>query len=156
DQARHPAGRNQPHHPRARGCAPRAVLLRSGDRRRAVDPRPAAAGGRADVPSTRMSYLDSLFGLHGTTAVVTGGTGGVGAASATALARAGANVIVSGRDRGRGEHVVAEIASDGGSAELELADVADAAAAVALADRVLERHPQVDILVNAAGVFARS
>jgi NAD(P)-dependent dehydrogenase (short-subunit alcohol dehydrogenase family) len=103
-----------------------------------------------------MSYLDSLFGLDGTTAVVTGGTSGLGAASAIALARAGANVIVSGRDRGRGEEVVAEIASVGAVAELELADIADSAAAVALADRVLERHPQVDILVNAAGVFARA
>ena len=102
-----------------------------------------------------MSYLESLFGLDGTKAVVTGATSGLGAASAIALARAGAKVIVCGRDRGRGEAVVAEIASAGGSAELELADVADAAAAISLSERVLGRHPQVDILVNAVGVFAR-
>ena len=102
-----------------------------------------------------MSYLDSLFGLHGSTAVVTGGTSGLGAASALGLARAGARVIVSGRDRARGERVVSEISDAGGSAALELADVSDAEEAAALADRVLERHGPVDILVNAAGVFAR-
>jgi NAD(P)-dependent dehydrogenase (short-subunit alcohol dehydrogenase family) len=102
-----------------------------------------------------MSYLDSLFGLDGLTAVVTGGTSGMGAASARALARAGARVIVSGRDRARGERVVSQIGEAGGRAALELADVSDAEAAVALADRVLERHGPVDILVNAAGVFAR-
>ena len=104
-----------------------------------------------------MSYLDSLFGLDGSTAIVTGATSGLGAASAVALAQAGARVIVSGRDRERGERVVAQIADSGASAaaELELADVADAAQAVELAERVLERHGPVDILVNAAGVFAR-
>lgn len=102
-----------------------------------------------------MTYLDELFGLGGATAVVTGATSGLGAASAVALARAGAQVIVSGRDRGRGQRVVEEISAAGGVAELELADVADAQAVAAFADRVLERHSPVDILVNAAGVFAR-
>ena len=102
-----------------------------------------------------MSYLDSLFGLDGSTAVVTGATSGLGAASALALARAGAKVVLGGRDRARGERVVRGIADGGGSAELELADLADADQARAFADRVLERHAPVDILVNAAGVFAR-
>ncbi|MEA2673176.1 MAG: gluconate 5-dehydrogenase [Chloroflexota bacterium] len=102
-----------------------------------------------------MSYLDSLFGLDGSTAVVTGATSGLGAASAVGLAQAGARVIVSGRDRERGEHVVAEIAAAGGSAELELADVSDARAAVGFAEHVIKHHGPVDILVNAAGVFHR-
>jgi gluconate 5-dehydrogenase len=102
-----------------------------------------------------VSYLDSLFGLSGSTAVVTGATSGLGAASAEALAQAGAKVIVSGRDRERGEKVVAEIGQAGGSAELELADVSDARAAVGFAEHVLKHHGPVDILVNAAGVFHR-
>ena len=122
DQARHRPGRDQPHHPGARRRAPGRVLLRPDDRRRPVDPRPAAARGRADVPGDRLSYLDSLFGLDGQTAVVTGATSGLGAASALALAQAGARVIVSGRDRERGEGVVEEIEAGGGSAALELAD----------------------------------
>jgi 2-deoxy-D-gluconate 3-dehydrogenase len=102
-----------------------------------------------------MTYLEELFGLSGRTAVVTGGTSGLGAASSAGLARAGADVIVTGRDRERGEGVVADIAAAGGNAELELADVADPSAVSALADRVLDRHERVDILVNAAGVFSR-
>jgi NAD(P)-dependent dehydrogenase (short-subunit alcohol dehydrogenase family) len=102
-----------------------------------------------------VTYLEELFGLDGATAVVTGGTSGLGAASALALARAGAKVIVSGRDRERGERVVGEIETAGGAGELELADVGDAADLSAFADRVLERHDPIDILVNAAGVFDR-
>ena len=102
-----------------------------------------------------MSYLDSVFGLDGSTAVVTGGTSGLGAASAIALAKAGAKVVVSGRDRKRGEGIMAEIADAGGSAELELADVSDASAVVEFAQRVIKHHGPVDILVNAAGVFHR-
>jgi 2-dehydro-3-deoxy-D-gluconate 5-dehydrogenase len=102
-----------------------------------------------------VSYLEELFGLDGATAVVTGATSGLGAACALALARAGAKVVVSGRDRERGERVRAEIEAAGGTAQLELADLSDAADLAAFADRVLERHDPVDILVNAAGVFDR-
>jgi NAD(P)-dependent dehydrogenase (short-subunit alcohol dehydrogenase family) len=102
-----------------------------------------------------MTYLDELFGLTGATAVVTGATSGLGAASAVALGRAGANVVVAGRDRARGEQVVEAIEAAGSRAELELADLADGGQATRLADRVLSRHDRIDILVNAAGVFAR-
>jgi len=102
-----------------------------------------------------VTYLEELFGLGGATAVVTGATSGLGAASAAGLARAGAKVIVSGRDRERGERVVGEIEAAGGSAALELADVTDTGELAAFADRVLARHGPVDILVNAAGVFDR-
>jgi NAD(P)-dependent dehydrogenase (short-subunit alcohol dehydrogenase family) len=102
-----------------------------------------------------VTYLEELFGLEGATAVVTGGTSGLGAASAVGLARAGAKVVVSGRDGDRGQRVVEEIEAAGGSAQLELADVSDADDLSAFADRVLERHDPVDILVNAAGVFDR-
>jgi NAD(P)-dependent dehydrogenase (short-subunit alcohol dehydrogenase family) len=102
-----------------------------------------------------MSYLDELFGLRGATAVVTGATSGLGAASALALGRAGATVVVAGRSRERGEAVVSDIEAAGSRAELELADVSDPSQAEQLADRVLDRHERVDILVNGAGVFAR-
>jgi NAD(P)-dependent dehydrogenase (short-subunit alcohol dehydrogenase family) len=102
-----------------------------------------------------VTYLEELFGLGGATAVVTGATSGLGAASAAALARAGAKVIVSGRDRERGERVVGEIEASAGAAALELADLTDTGELRAFADRVLDRHGPVDILVNAAGVFDR-
>jgi NAD(P)-dependent dehydrogenase (short-subunit alcohol dehydrogenase family) len=102
-----------------------------------------------------VTYLEELFGLGGATAVVTGATSGLGAASAAALARAGAKVIVSGRDRERGERVVGDIEESGGTAALELADLTDTGELPAFADRVLDRHGPVEILVNAAGVFDR-
>ena len=102
-----------------------------------------------------MTYLDEVFGLQGATAVVTGATSGLGAASAIALARAGAGVILCGRDRQRGERVVEAIRAAGAEAQLELADLSSARATTAFADRVLDRRPEVDILINAAGVFSR-
>jgi NAD(P)-dependent dehydrogenase (short-subunit alcohol dehydrogenase family) len=103
-----------------------------------------------------MAYLDELFGLGGATAVVTGGTSGLGAASALALGRAGAKVIVGGRNSERGQSVVRELTDAGAEAELELADLADTRAAEEFARRVLARNERVDILVNAAGVFDRA
>jgi 2-dehydro-3-deoxy-D-gluconate 5-dehydrogenase len=102
-----------------------------------------------------MAYLDELFGLGGSTAVVTGGTSGLGAASAIGLARAGAKVVVGGRDRERGERVIDEIKAAGAEADLELTDISNPEQAVGFAERVLAGHERVDILVNAAGVFAR-
>jgi NAD(P)-dependent dehydrogenase (short-subunit alcohol dehydrogenase family) len=102
-----------------------------------------------------VTYLDELFGLAGVTAVVTGGTSGLGAASAVALGRAGAKVVVAGRHHERGMRVVEEIEAMGGRGELELADLSDPNHVSAFADRVLERHEPVEILVNAAGVFER-
>jgi NAD(P)-dependent dehydrogenase (short-subunit alcohol dehydrogenase family) len=102
-----------------------------------------------------MTYLDEVFGLHRATAVVTGGTSGLGAASAIGLARAGAAVTICGRDRERGERVVEAVRAAGAEAQLELVDLSSSEAATALADRVLERQPDVDILVNAAGLFSR-
>jgi NAD(P)-dependent dehydrogenase (short-subunit alcohol dehydrogenase family) len=54
--------------------------------------------------------------LAGRTALVTGSTGGLGAAFATALAEQGAFVVVSGRDKARGRAVLERIASTGGAA----------------------------------------
>jgi 2-deoxy-D-gluconate 3-dehydrogenase len=103
-----------------------------------------------------VSYLDELFGLAGSTAVVTGGTSGLGAACARALAHAGAaEVVVCGRNRERGDAIVREITDGGGRASLELAELSNADEAAALADRVLSDTERVDILVNAAGVFVR-
>ncbi|WP_329459137.1 SDR family NAD(P)-dependent oxidoreductase [Streptomyces sp. NBC_01497] len=93
--------------------------------------------------------------LREKTALVTGGTGRIGRAVAAALAAEGARVVVSGRDRARGEAVAAAIRDAGGSADFVAADLdgrADASRALAReATRVL--GGRVDILVNNAGVF---
>ena len=91
--------------------------------------------------------------LSGKTALVTGGTSGIGRAAALALARLGARVAVAGRNEQRGNEVVKEIIAAGGQGEFVSAELKDAASARALAARAVERLGQVDILVNTAGMY---
>jgi NAD(P)-dependent dehydrogenase (short-subunit alcohol dehydrogenase family) len=87
--------------------------------------------------------------LGGKTALVTGATSGIGRAVAERLAGEGAQVILSGRDAGRGEQVVAAIGSSGGSARFVRADLRE------LEDvkRLAADSGEADILVNNAGVI---
>jgi NAD(P)-dependent dehydrogenase (short-subunit alcohol dehydrogenase family) len=85
--------------------------------------------------------------LDGKTALVTGSTSGIGQATAYALARLGATVVVTGRDAERGARVVKEIEDDGGSARFVAADLSDPVQVAQLA----EQAGKVDILVNNAG-----
>jgi NAD(P)-dependent dehydrogenase (short-subunit alcohol dehydrogenase family) len=91
--------------------------------------------------------------LSGKTALVTGGTSGIGRAAALALARLGARVAVAGRNERRGNEVVKEIIAAGGQGEFVSAELKDAASARALAARAVARLGQVDILVNTAGMY---
>ena len=92
-------------------------------------------------------------GLSGTTALVTGGTSGIGRATAVALAGLGAHVVLSGRDEARGAEVVSRIREAGGKADFVAADLTDAASARALAARAREVGGHVGVLVNNAGIF---
>jgi len=87
--------------------------------------------------------------LSGRRALVTGGTSGIGRATAEALAREGAHVLISGRGEARGAEVVAGIEAAGGEAEFVRADLKSPGEVRALAERAAD----VDILVNNAGVF---
>jgi NAD(P)-dependent dehydrogenase (short-subunit alcohol dehydrogenase family) len=102
------------------------------------------------------SYLDELFGLGGQVAVVVGGTGVLGGALALGLARAGAAVVVAGRDADRGADRVREIEAAGGRADFAPVDVVRRESIEELLGRVLERHGRVDMLVNGAGVNSAS
>jgi len=100
-----------------------------------------------------MAIIDK--NLSGKRALVTGGSRGIGAATARALARAGADVAISyASSSDKAEAVVREIESFGGRAIALHVDQADAARAGALVSQVVERLGGLDILVNNAGVAA--
>jgi NAD(P)-dependent dehydrogenase (short-subunit alcohol dehydrogenase family) len=91
--------------------------------------------------------------LQGKSALVTGGTSGIGRAVAVALAELGAHVVISGRDVVRGDRVVRDIQSAGGRAHFLATDLRDEASARSLAARTRELVGQVDVLVNNAGIY---
>ena len=88
------------------------------------------------------------------TAVVTGGSRGIGLAISRELAAAGSRVVVTcQKDLGRAEEAAEEIRRRGGEACAIAADVRDAAAVKALAERVAKDFGGADILVNNAGII---
>jgi NAD(P)-dependent dehydrogenase (short-subunit alcohol dehydrogenase family) len=90
------------------------------------------------------------LGLNGKRALITGSTAGIGFATAEALAREGAHVIVNGRTQRRVDEAVARLRpASGGWLSGVAADVSRAEGCA----RVIEAHPDVDILVNNMGIF---
>src|SRR5881409_2927946 len=88
------------------------------------------------------------------TALITGGTSGIGRAAANKLAQLGIHVIVVGRNAERGEKTVAEIRAAGARANFISSDLRDASSAREVARRAVELgNGHVDILINNAGVF---
>jgi NAD(P)-dependent dehydrogenase (short-subunit alcohol dehydrogenase family) len=94
-------------------------------------------------------------GMEGKVVLITGGTSGIGRAAATALAAMGAEVVVTGRSRERGELAVEEIRDTSGNARvsLMLADLAVQAEVRGLAEEFRERYDRLDVLVNNAGII---
>src|SRR5256885_13380499 len=91
---------------------------------------------------------------NSSTALITGGTSGIGRAAANKLAQLGIHVIVIGRNAERGEKTVAEIRATGGKADFLSSDLRDAASAREVARRAVELgNGHVDILVNNAGML---
>src|SRR5436190_14657950 len=88
------------------------------------------------------------------TALITGGTSGIGRASANKLAKLGIHVIVVGRIAERGERTIREIRAAGAQADFMSSDLRDASTTRQVAKRALELGKgHVDILINSAGVF---
>lgn len=87
-----------------------------------------------------------------TTAIVTGSGGGIGEATARAIARRGAHVIVADVREQAAREVARLLQAEGLSAEPATADIADQASVQAMVKLVVERRGRIDILVNNAGI----
>ena len=99
--------------------------------------------------------MNALFDLAGRVALVTGGNGGIGLGLARGLARAGASVLVAGRDAGKNTAAVAALVALGATADAVVADITDEASVNAMVGRAVERFGRLDILVNNAGTNIR-
>lgn len=93
--------------------------------------------------------------LTGRVAVVTGGGGGIGAATARLFAQHGARVVIADIDAELAQRTADQITASGGSALAVVTDVRDADEVTALARSVLDRHGRVDVLVNNVGHWLR-
>lgn len=94
-----------------------------------------------------------MTALEGQVALVTGASGGIGAATAEALAAAGAHVVITGRDTRALEAVEERIFAAGGSATIAPVDLADPDGIARLSAALASRWPALDVLVHAAAVL---
>lgn len=104
---------------------------------------------------TSQKYLAELFSLDGTTALVTGGSSGIGRAIATALARAGASVVIMARGEAELTRTVDELTAEGCRAAWVAADLGTRDGVRDAAERAARVFGEPDILVNSAGINLR-
>ncbi|MEN9506280.1 MAG: hypothetical protein RI958_2206 [Actinomycetota bacterium] len=93
---------------------------------------------------------DHHFDLRGRTAIVTGGTRGIGRALVTGLTRAGANVAIVARDADACQRVADEVCAEGGAACPVPAHLGDASSASAIVEATVDAFGGIDIVVNNA------
>ncbi|HLB63014.1 MAG TPA: SDR family NAD(P)-dependent oxidoreductase [Actinomycetota bacterium] len=91
--------------------------------------------------------------LGGKVALITGGTSGIGRATAVLFAREGAKVVLTGRDQARGTEVVGEIEGEGGRAMFARADVRRDVDCRRTVDETVAAFGRLDVLFNNAGVY---
>lgn len=102
---------------------------------------------------TQPKHFDPL--LSDRVAVVTGGGGGIGAATARLFAEHGAHVVIADIDAELADETASAIAASGGSAHPITADVRNAAEVTHFARTVLDRYGRIDVLVNNVGHWLR-
>lgn len=93
----------------------------------------------------------SLFDIKDQVVVITGGTGVLGRAIGSHLAREGAKVVLLGRRKDVGEELAEDIRKQGGHATFMVCDVTDIEAVNQVRDEVVRLYGRVDTLLNAAG-----
>ena len=94
--------------------------------------------------------------LSGRTALVTGGTSGIGTETARALAAAGARIVITARDKAKAEEALAHLRQVAPDAEFDYAvvDLGSLDGVLQASEDILERFPALHIMVNNAGVMA--
>ena len=112
------------------------------------------AGGPATEGERDVSL--ELFDLSGRLALVTGSSQGIGHALARGLGRAGARVVLNGRDEARLSAAVAELRGEGIETHAASFDVSDPPAVEAAVAGLERDHGAIDVLVNNAGIQRRS
>jgi 2-deoxy-D-gluconate 3-dehydrogenase len=100
--------------------------------------------------------MSKMFDLTGRVALVTGGNGGIGLGMATGLAKAGATVMIAGRNGAKNDAAVAGLRALGAKAESIAVDVTDPASITAMVEETAKRCGRLDILVNNAGTNIRN
>ena len=100
-------------------------------------------------------YLTGLFGLEGDVALITGGGGAIGAATAVAYARAGAAVVLADKAEDAAGRVADEVKGIGGSSLVVRMDVTQDESVRAAVEHAVGEFGKIDILVNNAGINIR-
>jgi citronellol/citronellal dehydrogenase len=111
----------------------------------------AESFGFTDADLAVMPTVYAPESFNGKVALVSGGAGGIGRATAWLLARLGAHVIVSGRNEAKIEPLVREMSGRGLKCSGHVVDIRDPDGVSAFFDRVWEAHGRLDLLVNSAG-----
>lgn len=98
---------------------------------------------------------NGVASMDGKVVLVTGANSGIGKATASALAKLGATVLMGARNRDKGEQALRDVQAESGSrnVELILGDVSSLASVRAMAADVLQRTTRLDVLINNAGVM---
>ena len=93
--------------------------------------------------------------IEGSICVITGANSGIGKAAATEMARMGARVVMVCRSRERARQALVEICQDSGSSTVDLliADLSVQSQIRSLGARIRDNYPQVDVLINNAGLY---
>jgi NAD(P)-dependent dehydrogenase (short-subunit alcohol dehydrogenase family) len=97
-----------------------------------------------------------LFDLTGKSAIITGGSKGLGLAMAAGLASAGANLMLVNRNAQQGQDAAQQLAEEYGILAMSFAaDVSDVAQTEAMAKAAFDAFGRIDILINSAGINIR-
>jgi retinol dehydrogenase 14 len=107
------------------------------------------------MPKERSSSVSETNPMVGKIVLITGGTGGIGKATAIGLARLGARVGITGRDLRRAEQAAADIRTASGNPAVDVfaADLSSQAEVRRLAADVHDAYPRLDVLINNVGGF---